>query len=169
MSSSRIRHALACLLTVSIVSLSVMPVQASTGAVFSGRVVQSDGVTPRTGAVVTLLDQKTGRTFESQPTGNSGNFRIDAAPAGGYTLLIDTSEGAFLASNNMQIAKGSNRPVALQLSSNAPNYQGSGGTSGAAAGGSNLLGWIITGGIVVVSLFAIDELTEDDEAPASGF
>src|SRR5262247_3022779 len=80
---------------------------ASSSTSLSGRVV-TDGADPRAGVVVTLVEPASEKMYRSAPTDSRGAFTIDAAPAGSYALVVEAPEGAFLASNNVQIAPGVN-------------------------------------------------------------
>ena len=88
---------------------------AATPSTLSGRVLGANGADPRAGVTVTLVDTAAERTYDSAPTDARGTFSISAAPAGSYALVVQAPEGAFLASNNLQLAPGVNRPVSLAL------------------------------------------------------
>jgi hypothetical protein len=88
---------------------------AGASSTLSGRVVAQNGADPRPGVVVTLFEPATERAFHSSPTDAKGAFSIDSAPAGSYSLVVETPEGAFLASDNLQLAPGVNRPLSLAL------------------------------------------------------
>ena len=77
---------------------------------FTGRVFRADGVSPRSGVVVTLFDAQNQQRWVSQPTNSEGTFSIEAAPVGTYGLIADTSAGSFLAASTIQLAPGVNRP-----------------------------------------------------------
>jgi hypothetical protein len=94
---------------------------AATPSTLSGRVLGANGADPRAGVTVTLVDTAAERTYDSAPTDARGSFSISAAPAGNYALVVQAPEGAFLASNNLQLAPGVNRPVSLALK---PGKQG---------------------------------------------
>ena len=163
--TNRVRAGLAIALALFIVSPSLSPVRAAPGAVLSGRVLQADGVTPRTGVVVTLFDVERRVEFPSDPTNAEGVFKIDTAPPGSYTVLARTAEGVFLAADGFVLVPGENRPLALTLQV-APGEA----PRGLAAQGAGLPVWakgIIIGVIGVGALLVIDEVTEDTEPCAS--
>lgn len=80
-----------------------------------GRVLGSDGRTPRTGVHVVLVDEAGQERYRSEPTSSRGVFRIPAAEAGTYRLLAETPEGAFLAPQSVSLQSGDTRAVALSL------------------------------------------------------
>jgi hypothetical protein len=93
---------------------------ASSPATFRGRVLDADGVTPRTGVVVALYDPRTEGVVRSTPTDARGSFRIEGAAAGSYALLAETPQGAFLAAGEVRLSPGENRPLSLALQPTPP-------------------------------------------------
>ncbi len=104
---------------------SIVPVVHAENALFSGRVMETDGFTPRSGVVVALVDDENRLVYRSDPTNDEGAFEINSAPAGGYKLLAETDEGAYLASDDFKLAAGKNNPLSLKLT---PGEQGSNAT-----------------------------------------
>ena len=144
-----------------------LPALAGSNAVFRGRVLEADGVNPRPGVVVALVDDNGGKTFESAPADDRGYFRIDSAPAGTYAVVARASEGAFLAADAMTLNPGANKPVALSLKANAA--AGSTGTANPQQEKiAPWLKWVIVGGIAVGAIIVADNITKE-ETPASGF
>lgn len=144
-----------------------LPALAGSNAVFRGRVLEADGVNPRPGVVVALVNGNDGKTFESGPADDRGYFRIDSAPAGTYAVVARASEGAFLAADAMTLNAGANKPVALSLKANAAE----GGTGTANPQQEKIapwLKWVIVGGIAVGAIVVADAITKE-ETPASGF
>lgn len=160
--SSRSRRALAATVALT-TALFVMPapIWAGTDAQLAGRVFDSDGITPRSGVTVTLVEEQSQATFSSQPTDDKGIFRIDDAEAGGYRLLAETPEGAFLAGDRLELQEGANKPLSLTL---APAQTTPGG---AKQGLPTWAQWTIAGGIIVTGLLLILEVTDDKEEGAS--
>ncbi len=142
-----------------------LPALAGSSAVFRGRVLEADGVSPRPGVVVALVDESNGKTFESAPADDRGYFRIDSAPAGTYAVVARASEGAFLAANGLTLNAGGNKPVSLALKASAA--AGGSGSSPRQEKIAGWLKWVIVGGIAVGSLIVADQLTKE-ETPASG-
>jgi len=137
-----------------------LPALAGSNAVFRGRVLEADGVNPRPGVVVTLVDESAQKTYDSAPADARGYVRIDTAPAGTYAVVAGASEGAFLAADALTLNSGANKPLALALKANAQTRagtQGSGGNKMAA-----WLKWTIVGGIVVGALIVADAMTKDE-------
>ena len=135
------------------------PVLAAGEAQLAGRVFDADGATPRPGVVVTLVDTATDASVSSEPTNDEGTFRIEQAPAGSYHVLAETSEGAFLAAEAVDLEPGANQPLSLTLKV-APAMEGTTGSKM-----KTWKKWLIAGGIAVGALFLINEVT--DEADAS--
>jgi hypothetical protein len=108
------------LLAVTVAALLVW-LQAAPGAVAAdtallrGRVVSADGVTPRAGVVITLVDDERGSVFRSRPSDDRGVFNLDSARPGRYTLVAEVPEGAFVAADKVNLAAGPNPAVALAL------------------------------------------------------
>ncbi|NIM64124.1 MAG: hypothetical protein GTO30_21480, partial [Acidobacteria bacterium] len=125
----------------------------------SGRVMETDGLTPRSGVVVALVDDENRLVYRSEPTNEEGAFQIDSAPAGGYKLLAETDDGAFLASNDFQLGAGDNKPVALKLT---PAAQASNVTiaPGQAGAESSWWQWVIAGTIIIAGLLVVSDASE---------
>ncbi len=136
----------------------------------SGRVLAQNGADPRAGVVVALVEPATERAFRSSPTDAKGAFTIDTAPAGNYAVVIEAPEGAFMASNHVQLAPGVNRPVSLALKPGKP----AGATP--AAGGSTGGGiptwtkWVIAGGVIIGGAIVVNGVTQTSSgSEASSF
>ena len=143
------------------------PLVAEEDARFSGRVFRSDGATPRSGVVVTLVEPEFLRTFSSGPTNDEGAFTIDGAPAGTYKLVAEVEEGAFLASDSFELSSGDNRPLALALQESNTNLAP--GQSSSGGGFPTWAKWVIAGGIVVIGAVLISDATDDPESEVSPF
>jgi hypothetical protein len=137
----------------------------------TGRVVAQNGADPRAGVVVTLVEPASERAFRSSPTDARGAFKIDAAPAGSYALIVEAPEGAFLAASNLQLAPGMNRPVSLALKRAAegePAPPPAGTTEAPKEKKKGELPtwakWVIAGGVVVGAAIVVDAVTSNDEA-----
>jgi len=174
------RRALAAtLILTTFLAVTAFPVLAVDGASLSGRIVAADGVTPRAGVVVALFDEQSRTTYRSDPSSTEGAFNIAEAPAGSYRMLAETSEGAYLASNQFQLEPGQNRPVSLSLDPQTDptgDEGGAGGEGDPAAdeqaakkdGLPTWARWVIAGAILVGGVLVIEELTKEEE-PASPF
>jgi|KBSSwiStaDraftv2_1062776.scaffolds.fasta_scaffold41841_5 hypothetical protein len=143
----------------------------------SGRVV-TDGADPRAGVVVTLVEPASEKAYRSAPTDARGAFTIDAAPAGSYALVVEAPEGAFLASNNVQLAPGVNRPISLALKPGKGGKQDAPPPAPADApppppaaphGPPTWAKWVIAGGVIVGAAIIVNAVTKDDEASPAGF
>jgi hypothetical protein len=151
--------------------LTAAPVRSSENAVFTGRVFQPDGVSPRTGVVVALYDDDSGEIFRSPPTDDEGTFRVDSAPAGSYRVVTETTEGVFATDGELTLGEGANRPLALTLTSTPPAtpLAPAAETSGTKTGPSKTVKWLIAGGIIATTLFVFHEMTVDKEETSSDF
>ena len=160
MTSPLARRILASHLTVALlVFATFVPTGAAEGSVLTGRVMDSDGFTPREGVVVALVDNDNRVVYRSNPTSEEGAFEIASAPAGGYKLLAETDEGAFLASDDFKLDAGKNEPVALKL---APAAQVPTATiaPGQTGGGTSWWQWAIAGAIIVTGLLVVSDASE---------
>lgn len=160
MTLSQVRRQVA--VVVAMVTATVLmapPSWPAASAVLGGRVLQADGLTPQTGAIVHLVDDDH-RIWPSKATEADGGFLIDDAPAGRYTLVVETAEAAFVAAEPLSLAAGANPPLALSLNA-ARQPTGLGSDEG--AGLPKWLAWTIGGVIFVAALFVIDELSEDSD------
>ena len=168
MSRSPIRRYVAISLAVSVLGLTTGPLIAQAPTQLSGRVLGENGADARSGVVVALVDTKAEKVFRSQPTDTRGAFRVDAPAAGRYAVVVEAPEGAFLASDGLDLAAGTNKPVALALK---PSKGRQGAPADAppptpppTAGLPNWAKWVIAGGIVVGAAIVVDAVTSDDEA-----
>jgi len=167
MTPSRCQRVLALSLTLTIaLFLTPLPAWSAADAQFGGRVFQQDGSTPRPGVVVTLYESATERTFSSNPTDELGFFNIAKAEPGSYALLAETSEGAYLSGDAVDLQPGPNKPLALTLSSTAPKTAP--GATNPGGGMATWAKWTIAGVIIVGALLVINEINSDED-PASGF
>lgn len=170
-----VRRTLASLLAVTTVATyGAFPIFAEASALVSGRVTEADGAKPRAGVVVTLVDEAGQKTFRSSPTDARGAFKIDQAPAGRYGMLVETSEGAFVASNAVEVKSGANRPVALSLKSASGRAEGEKPSSGGSKSTTPTWAkWVIGTGIVLGGIIIADAVTGGDlfgsEDEASSF
>ena len=116
MSPKLSRRLLAMTVAVVLLWLPIAPrTEASDTALFRGRVVSADGVTPRSGVTVALVDAERGSVFRSMPTDERGVFHLDSAAPGSYTLVAEVPEGAFVAQGTVSLDSGDNPAVALAL------------------------------------------------------
>ncbi len=148
------------------VFVSFVPVVHAESALLSGRVMETDGFTPRSGVVVALVDDENRRVYRSEPTNEDGAFQIDSAPAGGYKLLAETDAGAFLASNDFQLVAGENKPVSLKLTpavqtSNVTIAPGQTGTD------TDWWQWVIAGAIIIAGLLVVDDASSTNQIQGS--
>jgi hypothetical protein len=116
MSPKLSRRLLAMTVAVALLWLPIAPrTEAAGTALFQGRVVSADGVTPRSGVTVALVDAERGSVFRSTPTDERGVFHLDSAAPGSYTLIAEVPEGAFVAQGTVSLDAGNNPAVALAL------------------------------------------------------
>ena len=120
MTSNRFRSFVALGLALTTASMSFSPVVADATdgkAIFSGRVLHENGITPRSDVVVILVHTVDGneRNYRAEPSSAEGGFILDSAPAGSYMLLAETEEGVFLAARRLDLVSGENEPLVLTL------------------------------------------------------
>ena len=174
MPRSLTRRLVAVSLAVSVLGLSStgpLLAQAPSGSRLSGRVLAENGSDARAGVVVALVDTKAEKIFRSAPTDARGAFRVEAPAAGRYALLVEAPEGAFLASDGLDLAAGANKPVSLALKPGKGRQETPPSpaepppaTPPPAAGLPSWAKWVIAGGIVVGAAIVVDAVTSDDEA-----
>ena len=158
------RRAVAGAVVFGLISLAAnLPALSGANALFRGRVLAADGVSPKPGVVVTLVDRESSLTFDSAPADDRGYFRVDSAPAGTYRVVARAPEGAYLAADAVALEAGANRPVALALKANAqsspsPTRTGSGQDI------EPWLKWVIVGGIAIGALVVTDAITNDESS-----
>lgn len=171
MTWSSLRRPVALIVAFSLVALTSSGVFAGGApSTLTGRVLAQNGADARAGVVVTLVEPASERAYRSSPTDARGAFKIDAAPAGSYALVVEAPEGAFLAASNLQLAPGMNRPVSLALkrAEGDPAPAPSGTTAAAPEKKQGELPtwakWVIAGGVIVGAAIVVDAVTSNDEA-----
>jgi hypothetical protein len=172
-SMSSFRRHTAFAVAAGLVFLSSSALLAGSPSTLSGRVLGPDGADPRAGVTVTLVDTAAEKTYDSAPTDARGAFSIATAPAGNYALVVRAPEGAFLASNNLQLAPGVNRPVSLALKPGKQETPPAPAPAPATppppppkSSTPTWAKWVIAGGIVVGAAIVVDAVTSDSEASA---
>jgi hypothetical protein len=174
MTWSSLRRPLAIAVALALVTLtSADALVAGAPSTLTGRVLAQNGADPRAGVVVTLVEPASERAYRSSPTDARGAFKIDAAPAGSYAVVVEAPEGAFLAASNLQLAPGMNRPVSLALKTAAEGEPPAGTTAAPPAKKSGELPtwakWVIAGGVIVGAAIVVDSVTKNNEASPSSF
>lgn len=119
MNNYRTRRILGTVLVVALVLLSAPATTLAGTALFQGRVVAEDGVTPLEGFVVRIGTEETATVYDSEPTGTDGAFRLDSAPAGSYAVLAQRGETGYLAAENVNLESGVNPPVSILIDTTA--------------------------------------------------
>lgn len=139
----------------------------SAPASLNGKVLGADGVSPRAGIVVELVDTADGSAVATSTTDGDGVFRLAEAPEGTYGLVARTDSGVFVATDELALDAGANRPVSLTLSEAMPPVAP--GQAAQTGGLPSWARWTIAGTIAVAAAFVIVEASDDVEEPASGF
>jgi hypothetical protein len=137
-----------------------LPVSAGAMGSIEGRVTTAPDHGPRGGVVVRLVDDAAKRTYRSSSTDARGAFRVQAEP-GTYRVLVDTPEGAFLASNSVKVAAGHNPPVSLSLKRQAGQTPPP--PSSPSSGMATWQKAVIVGAIAVGALLVVDGVTQDEK------
>ncbi len=130
----------------------------------TGRVLAQNGTDPRAGVVVTLVETASEHAYRSSPTDARGAFTIETAPPGSYALVVEAPEGAFLASSDLRLAPGMNRPLALALKPGKQNEPPPDAPSGSGGKKGGVPAWakgVIAGGIVVGAAIVVDAVTSE--------
>lgn len=131
-------------------------------AVFEGRVFEADGTTPRAGVVVALADAPGGTVWDSQPTSEDGAFRVDTAPTGEYAVLLRDGDQVYLAADRVPLRAGESVPVSVAIHPSMAPAQSD--DRGIPRWGE----WLITGSIVVIGAFLVNEIaTSTASEPSS--
>jgi hypothetical protein len=162
MHASAPRRILASLLVTAIALVIPAARAQALDASLSGRVFEADGVTPRAGVTVNLVLGEGESIFASPTTNADGIFAIASAPPGSYRVVVETSAGAFLAPQPLELEPGVNRPVALSLAT-----EQSGLGSATADPIAEWLKWLIIGLIGVAGLYVIFEVTDSEDSPST--
>lgn len=130
-------------------------------AELSGRVFAADGLTPRSGVTVHLVRGEGESVYSSVATNSDGTFAIGDAPAGTYSLLVETADGAFLSPEPLQLQPGANRPLALSLSAAADQDTGLGSPN--ARPTRTWVKWLVIGVLTASGLYLVHEVTKGEE------
>ncbi len=162
MTSNRFRSFVALGLALTTASMSFSPVVAGATdgkAIFSGRVLHRDGITPRSEVVVILVYTVDGaeRNYRAEPSSAEGAFILNSAPAGSYMLLVETEEGVFLAAQRLDLVAGENEPMVLTLEpAEGPDLAGLAQSGGLPRWAEGLIA-----GLIAVAAFVLFEESTD--------
>ena len=85
------------------------------GALFQGKVVTEDGVTPVEGVVVRLALKETGTVYDSNPSTTDGGFKVDNAPVGEYEVLAQHGDVGYLTAESVNLKEGENKNVSIVI------------------------------------------------------
>ena len=166
MSAGSLRHLAATSAIVTLVWVASTPVTpAGTLASWGGRVFQTDRRAPRAGVVVELVASDGHGRVRSEPTRADGAFTIEGAPAGKYTLHVETPEGVFVSSEPFQLQPGPNPPMALALKARPFDAKQEHGLGGEDVSRTTE---IVLAGVVSLIALGIYFLVTDDESETSG-
>jgi hypothetical protein len=165
MNSIPFRRPLAAVLVAVFSTFLSLPPALAMDASFSGKVFEADGSTPRAGVTVNLVKGEGESIYTSPATSADGTFLIDGAPAGRYSLLVDTEQGAFLSPDPLELQAGVNKPLALSLSSSGGEMQTG---VGSAEPMKPWLKWLTVGLIGVAALY-VGQRVVNPESDGSEF
>jgi hypothetical protein len=82
-----------------------------------GFVYGKDGKSPRHGAVVLLKGADTEQVYQSEPTGKTGNYRIENIDVGTYIVGLKINEDTFNVDGYVEVAGGKTDTLSLALGS----------------------------------------------------
>lgn len=94
-----------------------------------GFVFSEDGTTPVQGAVVTLRNVATGKTFKSTGTDSYGVFKVQELEKGLYVMGVSSEDGGYNAENLIGIRSGKTEKVSVTLKTFDQNGQETAGQS----------------------------------------
>jgi hypothetical protein len=106
----------------------------SSPATLMGRVLGEDARTPIAGAVV-KIQVGDGAILSSEPTTVDGTFRLRDLAPGEYSVIVETSEGAYKVQNNLPLEADVTRLVQLSIRKDAAAAAASAGGGGVVSGG----------------------------------
>lgn len=147
--------------------LAPAPGLSADNAIFHGKIVAPDGVSPLEGVVVRLVDLETKAIFDSAVSNDAGLVRIETAPAGRYTLLARDGDEVFLGADVLKLDSGWNPPLALMLTGDvSPGPVPA--LAPAASGGGGFPLWaniVIVGAVVLTSVGLMVNATDKETTP----
>ena len=177
---TRFSRFLASAVAVALIASTTPNLFAASNASMMGRVTGADGLEPRAGVVVALVDSRGEAVSRSKPSDARGSFAVTGAPAGSYRVVVETDSGAYLASNGVSLKAGENGPVSLSLKPATQNAQtdptvpppstppppppADAGATPPPSGLQPWAKWLIVGGIVVGGAIIVSALNDDDES-----
>jgi hypothetical protein len=98
---------------------SIGAADSSTGGIM-GFVYGEDGKSPLQNAVVLLRGLNTQKLYQSEPTGETGAYKIPAIGEGTYVVGLKVNEEMFNTSNYISVTKGKTDTLSLSLQPPAP-------------------------------------------------
>ncbi len=147
------QRTLAVALTTALVLFSLPTASFAGGALFQGKVVTEDGVTPVEGVVVRLALKETGTIYDSSPSTTDGGFKVETAPEGEYEVLAQHGDVGYLTAGGVNLKEGENKNVSIVIQI-APAQS--------SASKLPLWGKIAIGGTIVVLAAAVFDKTGDE-------
>lgn len=133
----------------------------------SGTILKEDTKTPIEGAIVKIRNVETEKEYQSAPTNNKGEYKIENVEEGRYTLGITTKEGDFNFQTTILVKADETAILALAL---APAViAGLAGTATAAAVGGGILAFFSTTAGIAVLVATGSALTLGTLAAAGAF
>lgn len=127
----------------------------------SGKVLDQDGVTPVRGVSIQLKDRSSDLIYQSDPSGDSGQYKISNVPDGDYSILVVTPEGTFELPNRLTIVGGKPSMITVILTAAASRASG-GETAPEESDRRRMAVLVPIIGSVVVAAFAAREYFEKD-------
>ena len=115
MDKNRARSILGTVLVITLVLMTASSATMAGTAVFQGKVVAEDGLTPVEGVVISIALEESGSIYDSSPSAKDGAFRLETVPEGEYEVLARHNGVGYLAAEGIDLEEGTNKPVAIVI------------------------------------------------------
>ena len=164
MRSHQMARAITVFVLVAVLMVAAMPFSlhaAPPNTTISGKILDTDGVTPVRDVVIKLKNLTTNTVYESKAADAQGKYKISNVPDGEYSIMVVTSEGEFELPNRLTIMGGQPSIITVILTTAASAAASSGGTlTGGGIHSAAVLIPVI--GSVLVAAFTMKEYFEKD-------
>lgn len=167
MSIPSLKRIVASTLVASLVGSLAPAVAAPATSTLTGTVLGSDVATPLAGVTVVVQDAS-GQTLSSAPTGPEGTFTIAGVGSGSTRIALTAGGDTYPVATPVVLAPGQTRGVRVALKGKAEDDDDKPGAVPPGDGGKGLGGMIaVLVGFVAASAVAIGQSDDDDTIPAA--